>query len=284
MSDSNRRPDDYKSTALPTELNRPCRKFYTLLFYFLQYIFLLFIIFFDLFLKNRYFLPFFLDFFTFHRTIRLNRKDFIMRSLAIDTASNLLSIALAENETIVASESIYMERGQGETLIPLIQSLCNSVTWDIASLNQVIVAVGPGSFTGVRIALAAARGIGLSLDIPVKGLTNFDILIPEDVIYPLCVALDTKRGDFYTQQYESADLPPHTPCIMNTAKIAALNIPVITDKPDLFAEQTGMQLIATPQCPATNMIRIANQHKNRLLPPEPVYLREADVTVVCKKS
>ncbi len=205
-----------------------------------------------------------------------------MRSLAIDAASNFLSIAFAEDETVLAAQSVYLERGHGETLIPLIQNLCNSIGWDMHSLNQVIVAVGPGSFTGVRIALATARGIGLSLNIPVKGLTNFDTLIPENINYPICVAIDTKRGDFYTQQFDASDLPPHEARIMTASEITSLNMPVITDKTDLFTEQPNIQLFEKPQCPAENMIRIASTHEDKLLPPEPVYLREADVTVVCK--
>ncbi len=202
-----------------------------------------------------------------------------MRSLAIDSSSDLLSVALAEDNKIVVSESVLMQRGQGEALIPLIRKLCESVSWDVASLNQVIVAVGPGSFTGVRIALAAARGIGLSLNIPVYGLTNFSTLIPTDVSYPICVALDTKRGDFYTQIFETATQTTE-PCVLSMGDVQSLSMPVITDKPALFDDT--VTIIKAVENPAENMIQIADAHPETLLPPEPVYLREADVTVVPK--
>ncbi len=205
-----------------------------------------------------------------------------MRSLAIDTSSNLLSLALADNETIVHSTAVYMERGQGEALIPLIQSACKAIKWDIASIDEVIVAVGPGSFTGVRIALAAARGIALSLNIPVKGITNFETLVPENTAYPVCVALDTKRGDFYTQIYHNPEDTLSQPQIMTREEIGALNMTIVTDKPDVFSADIHTRIGATPTCPAENMIRIAHQYPAKMLPPEPVYLREADVTVVTK--
>ncbi len=200
-----------------------------------------------------------------------------MRLLSIDTSSNLLSVALAEDDSIIASKSLLMERGQGEALIPIIQKLFISAKWDIQTLNQVLAAIGPGSFTGVRIALAAARGIGLSLNIPVLGITNFNALISPDMPYPLCVALDTKRGDCYVQVFESYQ-KTQTPQIMSLSEIVALHLPVVTDKPDLF-ENTIVQSIEMPACPAANMIHVANSKPDVLQNPDPLYLREADVTV-----
>ena len=200
-----------------------------------------------------------------------------MRLLSIDTSSNLLSVALAENYVLVASESRYMERGQGEALIPIIQTLCQKAQWDITSLNQVISAIGPGSFTGVRIALATARGIGLALNIPAYGMTNFDSLTMPDMPYPLCVALDTKRGDCYTQIFESYN-KTQSPQIRSLSDIIALNLPVLTDNITLF-DHFDIRLIDKPFNPAANMIHSAKLKPSVLKSPDPLYLREADVTL-----
>lgn len=203
-----------------------------------------------------------------------------MRSLSIDTSSNLLSLALAENNKIVATYACYMERGQGEALIPAIQNLFNQVQFDISSLNQVFVAVGPGSFTGVRIALATARAIGLSFNIPVRGLTNFEALLPVNAAFPLCVALDSKRGDFYVQIFESFT-KKQLPRILSAAEIEALKVPVLTDKSESF-QKTSTHLLSAPACPAANMIQLIYNKHIETLPAVPLYLREADVTLSSK--
>lgn len=205
-----------------------------------------------------------------------------MRLLAIDTSSHLLSVALADDTNILNSEALYMERGQGEALIPLIQRLCHEANCPIDTIQQVIVAVGPGSFTGVRIALAAARGIGLSLNIPVIGLTNFEALTTLDMPYPLCVALDTKRGDCYVQIFEN-NQKANEPIILSPDSVVALNLPILTDNPALF-NQANVRLIQAPECPAENMINVVFRKPTAKRLPEPLYLREADVTVVAPKS
>lgn len=205
-----------------------------------------------------------------------------MRLLAIDTSSHLLSVALAEDTNILISHATYMERGQGEALIPLIQRLCDEANCPIETVQQVIATVGPGSFTGVRIALATARGIGLSLNIPVIGITNFDALTMPEMPYPLCVALDTKRGDCYTQVFQN-DQEATEPKILSPDEVTALKLPVLTDNPALF-NQANVQLVQAPECPAENMINVIFRKPTAKRPPEPLYLREADVTVVAPKS
>ncbi len=201
-----------------------------------------------------------------------------MRLLSLDTSSNLLSVALADNHHVVISKAIYMERGQGEALAPLIQSMFETVGWDIKSVNQVLVAVGPGSFTGVRIGLSAARGLGLALNIPVNGISNFNAVLPLMVTQPVCVALDTKRGDCFVQRFDETGCLNGEPQILSVDDIVSLHVPVITDKADLFTN-TNVALIAMPVCPAEHMIDVFFNRPNVLLPAEPLYLREADVTL-----
>ena len=93
--------------------------------------------------------------------------------LAIDTASDTTSVAVSSENGACAVEEMTSPRGQGEALMGMIQSVLNKLNKTPKDLTQVAVAVGPGSFTGVRIGLATARGLGLALGIPVIGVNNF---------------------------------------------------------------------------------------------------------------
>ena len=80
-----------------------------------------------------------------------------------------------------------MARGQGEALFPLLEETLSECGWSWNEVDAIGVGVGPGNFTGVRIAVSAARGLGLALEIPVFGLTSFQIasgqhVLPSDVI------------------------------------------------------------------------------------------------------
>lgn len=205
-----------------------------------------------------------------------------MRILSIDTSSYLLSVALADDNHIVACKTIYMERGQGETLAVLIQQLFQTAQWDFNSLNQVLVAVGPGSFTGVRIGLSAARGLGLALNVPVTGISNFNAVLPLSLNQNVCVALDTKRGDCFVQSFDVSRCPCDSPLVLPVEKVVALNLPIVTDKPALF-DGYDVSLIDMPTCPASHMIDVFLTCQDSALPPEPLYLREADVTLPSTK-
>ena len=124
-----------------------------------------------------------------------------MLLLSLDTASTTLSLSLVENEKVLAKFDETMLRGQAERLIPEIQTLFQKAGREVKELSAVAIGVGPGSFTGVRVALATARGFGLALNVPVLGVSSLEAYAygaGEDVL----VALDTKRGDFYVAGFD----------------------------------------------------------------------------------
>ena len=89
-----------------------------------------------------------------------------MRVLAIDTALEACSAALLDTElaAIVASETRVMVRGHAEALMPLVADVMRKARLNFRQLDRIAVTVGPGSFTGLRVGIAAARGIGLDRD------------------------------------------------------------------------------------------------------------------------
>ncbi|MBI4275667.1 MAG: tRNA (adenosine(37)-N6)-threonylcarbamoyltransferase complex dimerization subunit type 1 TsaB, partial [Rhizobiales bacterium] len=97
-----------------------------------------------------------------------------MRLLAIDTALEACSVAVFDTAhgDIAVSESQPMVRGHAEALMPLIAGVMDTTGLSFANIDRVAVTIGPGSFTGLRVGLAAARGIGLAAGKPVVGLTT----------------------------------------------------------------------------------------------------------------
>ena len=146
-----------------------------------------------------------------------------MKLLALDSSAAACSVALWDDREgeagspIVAHRSKYMERGQSEALIPLVDSVMEETGWIFSDLDRLGVTVGPGSFTGVRVGLAAARGLALAGRLPLVGVTSFEAIafeawagdgdgsnMPPDT---LLVALSAGRSDLYIQIFARSKIP-----------------------------------------------------------------------------
>jgi tRNA threonylcarbamoyladenosine biosynthesis protein TsaB len=132
-----------------------------------------------------------------------------MKVLAIDSALGACSVAVWDQAVIRGQQKI-MSRGHVEALIPMIKSVVTESGLEFAQLGLIAVSIGPGSFTGLRAGLAAARGFGLALDIPVHGVTTLEAVAAAAVDLPstvssdaILVALETKRADIYVQKFDS---------------------------------------------------------------------------------
>src|SRR5580692_10936722 len=97
-----------------------------------------------------------------------------MRVLAIDTALGACSAAVLDTEAggIIASESVPMLRGHAEALMPLIGGLFDRLGTPLHQIDRVVVTTGPGSFTGLRVGISAARGIALAANKPAVGIST----------------------------------------------------------------------------------------------------------------
>ena len=105
---------------------------------------------------------------------------------------------------IAAERFAAMERGQAEALLPMIQETMAEAGMDWAGIEAIATTVGPGSFTGVRLGLSAARGLALACGQPVVALTAFDALaaglVPDG--RPVAVAIDSRRGPVFAQRFD----------------------------------------------------------------------------------
>ncbi len=128
-----------------------------------------------------------------------------MLTLALDTANDRIAVALeGEGKAAACSEAI--SRGHAERLFPLVDELLTSAGTDIDRVTRIAVNVGPGSFTGIRIAVAAARGLGLALGVPVVGIDALRLIaasLDEPADGPVLSAIDARRGEVYAALYSS---------------------------------------------------------------------------------
>ena len=202
-----------------------------------------------------------------------------MLILALDTSSSALSVAVLENEKVLACHEQIMDRGQGEALVPIIAQVLGCAQKKPTDINGVAVAVGPGSFTGVRVGLSTARGIGLALNVPVYGVTNFEASA-YDMAVPVIVTLDTKRGDYFTQSFdENGHLVGDAKTQSDTDVKQCLPFTAICDGAEKLSQEIGCSVLQKKYPLAVSVGKIAISRVSNPLPPEPVYLRDADVTV-----
>lgn len=126
-----------------------------------------------------------------------------MRVLAIDTALEACAAAVLDTERagIIARETLPMQRGHAEALMPLIKRVVDHAGYAFAEIDRIAVTIGPGSFTGLRVGIAAARGIGLAAGKPVVGLSTLAAyatpLIAADDSLPVVAAIDARHDHVY---------------------------------------------------------------------------------------
>jgi tRNA threonylcarbamoyl adenosine modification protein YeaZ len=127
-----------------------------------------------------------------------------LRVLAIDTALGACSVCVWQGgPEPLAQETLLMDRGHAEALLPMIDRVVSRVEGGFASLDRVAVTIGPGSYTGLRIGIAAARAIGLAAGIPVVGVATLSAflapLMAGKANGVLAAAVDAKHGQIYAQ-------------------------------------------------------------------------------------
>ena len=140
-------------------------------------------------------------------------------TLGIDTSGPFCSVALVRGDAPVASRFEDMPRGQAERLIPMVEEVLAEAGADWSDLNRIGCCTGPGAFTGLRIAVATARGLALALSIPAVGVPRFDAYFQAALGEPAktdsaLVVISGPRDSFYTQWLSSVGRRPAPAHIM----------------------------------------------------------------------
>ncbi|MCK8482986.1 tRNA (adenosine(37)-N6)-threonylcarbamoyltransferase complex dimerization subunit type 1 TsaB [Aliiroseovarius sp. S2029] len=185
--------------------------------------------------------------------------------LAFDTSAAHCAAALLSGETIVASRYEDMARGQAERLMPLLEDLLAEAAFSWTDLDAIGVGIGPGNFTGIRISVAAARGLALSLDVPAIGVSSLDAQA-FDAQRPVWSLIDARRDHVYAQ-YLRDGAPDDAPMLLSSREVAKLK-----------GARIGPNAMADP---APTIARIAAKRLAAAGPtpiprPAPLYIRAAD--------
>lgn len=225
-----------------------------------------------------------------------------MRLLALDTAgpSCAAAVARAEGEAahILARASERIGRGHAERLMPMIESVLAAAGIGFADLGRIAVATGPGSFTGVRVGVAAARGLALALGIPAVGVGSLTALarpiVGTERAGTAVVALDARRDDVWllaTDLATGAQVIPACAASLATltARLAALPRPLVLTGAGapLVADRlkgADFRVAGTDETPDIADIAALGLRAEQGGPPLPVYARGADAKPQLGKS
>ena len=130
-----------------------------------------------------------------------------MKILAIDSSGLTATVAVLEDERLLAEYTIDHKKTHSQTLVPMLDEIRNMTELDLSSIDAVAVAKGPGSFTGLRIGSATAKGIGLALDKPIIAVSTLEVLAMNawGVAGLVCPIMDARREQVYTGIYRFVD-------------------------------------------------------------------------------
>jgi tRNA threonylcarbamoyl adenosine modification protein YeaZ len=190
--------------------------------------------------------------------------------LAFDTSAAHCAAALLWRGQIVASCREEMSKGQAERLMPLLQEVLSGAGLGFQDLGALAVGTGPGNFTGIRIAVSAARGLALGLGKPALGVTQFEALA-HGLPRPLIIVEDARRGSVYVQTFDAA---PGKAALMTVEEARSL----IAGRP---VTGSGAALLGLPEIPplhplADAIALVAAGRSGAQPRPAPFYLRPAD--------
>lgn len=144
--------------------------------------------------------------------------------LAFDTAQGALSAAVHDGEGELASSFELRTRGHAEALMPLLETVLAEAALGFADLDALAVTVGPGTFTGLRVGLAAARGLALALELPLVGVTTLEAIaapVSAEAEETIVASFDAKRNEIYLQPFTSAQAPLAEPSLVSLGEAAA---------------------------------------------------------------
>ena len=133
-----------------------------------------------------------------------------MLILALDSATPVAGVALWEDGKLLREEFVNYKKTHSETLMPMVKQVLDACEKQIKQVNAIAVTIGPGSFTGLRIGLAAVKGMALALDIPVIGISTLEVMAHNfsytDAL--VCPLLDARKKEVYAGFFSVAQRYP----------------------------------------------------------------------------
>lgn len=126
-----------------------------------------------------------------------------MKIAAIDSSGLVASVAILDGDTILARYSVNYKKTHSQTLLPMLAEITQMTEFELNSLDAIAIAKGPGSFTGLRIGSATAKGLGQALEKPIVEIPTLDAMAYQmyGVERLICPMMDARRGQVYTGLY-----------------------------------------------------------------------------------
>lgn len=185
--------------------------------------------------------------------------------LAIDSSSGACSVAVLREGKIAAYHEELTTSQQAKFLIIMVEDALAKSGLQYSDLTQIAVTIGPGSFTGIRIALAAARGIGFAAGVPVHGFSGLEVMA-YGTTTPVLSILNAGKGEVIYQQFDT--------------NLEALSQPILGKFEDIDIKKTAMigynseNKITFPR--ADLLAQLAADYPEKAVAPLPFYVRPAD--------
>ena len=216
-----------------------------------------------------------------------------MKVLGLDSAGSQCAVAVLDGERVASVRAEAMLHGQAERLVPLIAETLAAAAVTPAALDLIAVTTGPGSFTGIRIGLAAARGLALATGRPAIGIGVLDAYAaavppPARQARTLIVAVESKRDEFYLQAFTAAGTALAPPAQVHPRDLAAwLPAGPLLLAGDaaarLQAQLAGHDFVMAPGAQSVDAVWVARLGRAQanggaVEPPRPFYLRAPDTT------
>ncbi|MFY8031566.1 MAG: tRNA (adenosine(37)-N6)-threonylcarbamoyltransferase complex dimerization subunit type 1 TsaB [Devosia sp.] len=183
--------------------------------------------------------------------------------LAIDTVAPRLQLALLRADGTVDTSVDEIAQGHAELIFPRIEALLARNGIGYTDLTRIAVTTGPGSFTGLRIGLSAARGLGLARNVPVLGIPSLLALSLPAQCTPVAVLLDARRDEAYFQSFSGPGISISPPQLLAMDE-ARRRVPL------------GATLLTSPFVDIAALARFASGLDPAAWPPEAAYIRDAD--------
>ncbi|WP_405772498.1 tRNA (adenosine(37)-N6)-threonylcarbamoyltransferase complex dimerization subunit type 1 TsaB [Streptomyces sp. NBC_01538] len=208
-----------------------------------------------------------------------------MLLLALDTATPAVTVALHDGTAVVAASSQVDARRHGELLLPAVDRVLAEAGTGLDAVTGVVVGIGPGPYTGLRVGLMTADTFGLALGVPVHGVCTLDGLayaadVPEG---PFVVATDARRKEVYWARYSDSRTRVTEPSVDRPADIAdqVAGLPAVGAGallyPDTFPSAHAPEHVSAAALASLAAERLAAGIE--LPAPRPLYLRRPDAQV-----
>jgi tRNA threonylcarbamoyladenosine biosynthesis protein TsaB len=231
-----------------------------------------------------------------------------MRALAIDTSTDTAGVALLDGPSCVArspsaadADSRAAPAQHGERLLGLVDGVLEQAGWKRRDLQLVACCLGPGSFTGVRVGVATAKGIALALELPIVGVGSLEVMahayfahrgVPADAEEAAIALLDARKGEVFWAAYAGTGALLAGPGHLAAAQIAELPRLVVRKKTIFLGEVArrlpleAASLVTTPESDRPDpvelarlaMANFARRGPDDLDALEPAYVRPPDIT------